>query len=311
MTQVVSHGAEDDPSTNHPPLLEEVQNIQHFVASLKHKTFVAKLGGSTLAHQRAVLQDLIWLHDLGVRVVLVHGGGPSITTWLQKLNIPTRFEQGLRVTDTQTLDVVRMVLCGHINQELVTLASEMGGDVVGLCGTDGNMVKAHIANERLGMVGEIDSIDASLVLHMIDLGYLPIIAPLGLGPDGTCLNINADLVASRLAGTLKADRLIFLSDVNGIHLADGLHLAELTEAQAQTLIEKGVIYGGMIPKITACLDALSDVPRVHIVDGSTAHVLLYELEDHPHVGTTITRSLTGPSACPTDRISHNLGGRVA
>jgi Amino acid kinase family/Potassium-transporting ATPase A subunit len=166
---------------------------------------------------------------------------------------------------------------------------EMGGDVVGLCGTDGHMVHAHIANDHLGLVGEIDTIDASLVLHMIDLGYLPIIAPLGLGQDETCLNINADLVASHLAGALKADRLIFLSDVNGIHLADGSHLAELNEAEAQTLIEEGVIYGGMIPKITACLDALTDVPRVHIVDGSTPHVLLYELEDHPHVGTTITR----------------------
>jgi acetylglutamate kinase len=289
MTQVVSHEAEDGFPTNHPSLIEEVQNTLHFVASLKHKVFVAKLGGSTLAYQQAVLQDLVWLHELGVKVVLVHGGGPSITAWLQKLSIPTRFEKGLRVTDAQTLEVVRMVLCGQINQELVTLASEMGGDVVGLCGTDGHMVHAHIANDHLGLVGEIDTIDASLVLHMIDLGYLPIIAPLGLGPDGTCLNINADLVASHLAGALKADRLIFLSDVNGIHLADGSHLAELNEAEAQTLIEEGVIYGGMIPKITACLDGLTDVPRVHIVDGSTPHVLLYELEDHPHVGTTITR----------------------
>jgi acetylglutamate kinase len=289
MTQVVSHGTVDDLPTDHSPLLKEVQETLHFVSSLKHKTFVAKLGGSTLQYQQAVLQDLIWLHELGVKVVLVHGGGPSITAWLQKLNVPTRFEQGLRVTDAQTLEVVRMVLCGQINQELVALASEMGGNVVGLCGTDSHMVQAHIANDRLGLVGEIERIDASLVLHMIDLGYLPIIAPLGLGSDGTCLNINADLVASQLAGALKADRLIFLSDVNGIHLADGFHLSEINEAQAHTLIEEGVIYGGMIPKITACLAALADVPRVHIVDGSTPHVLLYELEDHPCIGTTITR----------------------
>jgi acetylglutamate kinase len=289
MTQVVSHGTEDDLPTDHSSLLQEVQETLRFVASLKHKTFVAKLGGSTLEYQRLVLQDLIWLHELGVKVVLVHGGGPSITAWLQRLNIPTRFEQGLRVTDAQTLEVVRMVLCGQINQELVALASEMGGNVVGLCGTDSHMVQAHIANDRLGLVGEIERIDASLVLHMIDLGYLPIIAPLGLGADGTCLNINADLVASQLAGALKADRLIFLSDVNGIHLADGFHLSEINEAQAHTLIEEGVIYGGMIPKIMACLTALVDVPRVHIVDGSTPHVLLYELEDHPQIGTTITR----------------------
>jgi acetylglutamate kinase len=289
MIQTVSQATEDDSPANHPTFIDTVQETHHFVASLKHKMFVVKLGGSTLEYQRAVLQDLIWLHDLGVKVVLVHGGGPSITAWLQKLHIPTRFEQGMRVTDAQTLEVVRMVLHGQINQELVTLASEMGGNVVGLCGTDSHMVQAHIANDRLGLVGEIDTIDASLVLHMIDLGYIPIIAPLGLGPHGTYLNINADLVASHLAGALKADRLIFLSDVNGIRLADGSHLPELNAAQAHALIDEGVIYGGMIPKITACLDALADVPRVHIVDGSTSHALLYELETHPHIGTTITR----------------------
>ena len=289
MTQAVSQEAQDDSPTNPPAFLDTVQETLHFVASLKHKMFVVKLGGSTLEYQQAVLQDLIWLHDLGVKVVLVHGGGPSITAWLQKLHIPTRFEQGLRVTDAQTLEVVRMVLCGQINQELVALASEMGGNAVGLCGTDSHMVQAHLANDRLGLVGEIERLDASLVLHMIDLGYLPIIAPLGLGPDGTCLNINADLVASHLAGALKAERLIFLSDVNGIRLADGTHLSELNSAQAQALIDEGVIYGGMIPKITACLDALANVPSVHIVNGSTRHVLLYELETHTQIGTTITR----------------------
>lgn len=289
MIQAVLQDTEDASPTNRLAFLDTLQETLHVVASLKQKTFVVKLGGSTLHYQRAVLQDLIWLHELGVKVVLVHGGGPSITAWLQKLHIPTRFEQGLRVTDAQTLEVVRMVLCGQINQELVALASEMGGNVVGLCGTDSQMVQAHITNDRLGLVGEIDTIDASLLLHMIDLGYLPIIAPLGLGPHGVCLNINADLVASRLAGALKAERLIFLSDVQGIHLADGSHLGELHAAQAHALIEQGVIYGGMIPKITACLDALADVPRVHIVDGSTPHALLYQLEAHPQIGTTIIR----------------------
>jgi len=289
MIQAVSLETEEHSSTDHLAFLDTVQETLHFVASLKQKMFVVKLGGSTLKYQRAVLQDLIWLHQLGVKVVLIHGGGPSITAWLQKLHIPTRFERGMRVTDAQTLEVVRMVLCGHINQELVAQASEMGGNAVGLCGTDSQMVQAHIADERLGLVGEIDTIDPSLVLHMIDLGYLPIIAPLGLGPQGTSLNINADLVASQLAGALKAERLIFLSDVNGIRLADGSHLAELNSAQAHALIDEGVIYGGMIPKITACLDALVNVPRVHIVDGSTPHALLYELEAHPHIGTTITR----------------------
>jgi acetylglutamate kinase len=289
MTQVMLHEAKGDPPAASADLLDLVQEAHLVVAGLKQKTFVVKLGGSTLENQQAVLKDLIWLHDLGVRVVLVHGGGPAITAWLKKLHISTRFEQGMRVTDAQTLEVVQMVLCGQINKQLVSLASEMGGNAVGLCGTDSHMVQAHIANERLGLVGEIDTIDASLVVHLTDLGYLPIIASLGVGPDGACLNINADLVASHLAGALKAERLIFMSDVNGIRLADGTHLSELNAARAKALIDDGVIYGGMIPKITACLDALTDVPQVHIVDGSTPHVLLSELEAHPHIGTTITR----------------------
>ena len=289
MAQAVSHRVVDDFPAPLSALLDMVKEAHHVVATLKDKIFVVKFGGSTLVSQQAVLQDLIWLHDLGVKVVLVHGGGPAITTWLEKLHIPTRFEHGLRVTDAQTLAVVQMVLCGQINQELVALASKMGGHVVGLCGTDGHMVQAHIADDRLGFVGEIDRIDASLVLHLTDLGYLPIIAPLGLGPDGSCLNINADVVASHLAGALNAERLIFLSDVNGVRLADGTHLSELNAAGAHTLMDEGVISGGMIPKITACLDALDNIPRVHIVNGSTPHVLLYELEAHPHIGTIITR----------------------
>src|SRR5215469_15691987 len=194
MKQVELHEAEEDSLAASSALLDLVEETHLVVAALKQKMFVVKLGGSTLENQQTVLKDLIWLHDLGVKVVLVHGGGPAITAWLEKMHIPTRFEQGLRVTDAQTLEVVQMVLCGHINKELVRLATEMGGNVVGLCGTDSHMVQAHIANDRLGLVGEIDRIDTSLLLHLIDLGYLPIIAPLGLGPDGTCLNINADLV---------------------------------------------------------------------------------------------------------------------
>jgi acetylglutamate kinase len=287
--QAVLYKAADDPPTASPDFLDLIEEAHLVVEALKQKMFVVKLGGSTLENQRTVLHDLIWLHDLGVKVVLVHGGGPAITAWLEKLHIATRFEQGMRVTDAQTLEVVQMVLCGQINKQLVNLASEMGGKAVGLCGTDSHMVQAHIADERLGLVGAIDKIDTSLVVHLTDLGYIPIIASLGLGPDGASLNINADLVASHLAGALKAERLIFLSDVNGIRLADGTHLSELNVARAQALIDEGVIFGGMIPKITACLDALTNVPRVHIVNGSTPHVLLSELEAHPHIGTTITR----------------------
>jgi len=271
------------------PLADIVQETIHFMRSLKGKTFVVKLGGSTLEHQRAVLQDIIWLHALGADIALVHGGGPYITEWLQKLNIPTRFEQGLRVTDAQTLEIVRMVLCGQINPALVAMAAQLGGKAVGLSGSDGNMVHCHKTNERIGFVGEIDTIDPMLVQQVLDDGFIPIIAPVGLAPDGTCLNMNADLVASQLAGALKADGLIFLSNVDGIRSTDGSLIPELNKAQAHKLIDEGAIRDGMIPKVTACLDALINVPCVHIVNGSTPHVLLDELEDNQAIGTKIVR----------------------
>jgi acetylglutamate kinase len=266
-------------------LTEALPYIEHF----KGKVLVIKLGGSTLEHQRVVLQDIIWLHALGAHPVLVHGGGPYINQWLDKLHLPTRFENGLRVTDAATLEVVRMVLLGQVNQGLVLMASQLGGKAIGLSGTDGGMVHAHIADERLGFVGEIDRVDPRPVQALIEQGYIPIIAPLGEGPDGTCLNINADLVAAYIAGALDAEKLIFLSNVTGIYRPDGSLISELSEHEAKSLIEKGVIHGGMIPKVTACLDALAAVPRVHIVDGRESHVLLRELFTDKGVGTMIVR----------------------
>jgi len=260
-----------------------------YIDYLKGKVLVIKLGGSTLENQRVVLQDIIWLHSLGARPILVHGGGPYINEWLKKLELPARFENGLRVTDAPTLEVVRMVLLGQVNQGLVLMASQMGGRVIGLSGTDGNMVRAHIANERLGFVGEIDSIDPTPLLSLLADNYVPVVAPLGEGPDGTCLNINADLVAAHIAGALNAEKLIFLSNVVGICRADGSLIPELTEAEAKKLIDEGVINGGMIPKVTACLDALASVPRVHIVDGREDHTLLRELFTNNGAGTMIIR----------------------
>jgi acetylglutamate kinase len=236
-----------------------------------------------------VLQDIIWLRALGAYPVLVHGGGPYINDWLTKLNLPTRFVNGLRVTDGPTLEVVRMVLLGQVNQGLVLMASQMGGKAIGLCGTDGSMVRAHIADEELGFVGEIDAIDPLPIEALLKDGYIPIVAPLGEGADGTCLNINADLVAAHMAGALNAEKLIFLSNVAGICRSDGSLMTELRESDAKQLIDEGVISGGMIPKVTACLDALAAVPRVHIVDGREPHVLLRELFTDDGAGTMIIR----------------------
>ncbi len=259
------------------------------VEALKGKILVIKLGGSTLEHQRTVLQDIIWLQSMGVYPLLIHGGGPSINEWLKKLDIPVRFENGLRVTDSETLEIVRMVLLGQLNPELVLMIEQMGGRAIGLSGIDSGMIRAHVADERLGLVGEIEDVDPTPVKNLIEAGYIPVIAPLGASSDGLCLNINADLVASHLAGALGAEKLLFLSNVVGICRSNGSVIAEITEAQARWLIEDGVITGGMIPKVQACLDALASVPCVHILDGREPHALLQGLCIRQGTGTMIVR----------------------
>jgi acetylglutamate kinase len=285
-----SMNSDGDVINDHFLIAQVLREALPYIDFLKGKTLVIKLGGSTLEHQKSILQDIVWLRALGAQPVLVHGGGPYINEWLTKLHIPTRFEQGLRVTDAMTLDVVRMVLLGQVNQGLVVMTSQLGGRAIGLSGTDGNMVRAHVIDERLGFVGEVEAVDPTLVRGLLDQEYIPIIAPLGHGPDGTCLNINADLVASHLAGALNAEKLIFLSNVIGICRADGSLISELDEAEAKQLMADGVINGGMIPKVSACLDALCAVSRVHIVDGREPHVLLRELFTDQGAGTMIKRN---------------------
>jgi acetylglutamate kinase len=284
-----SRTPDGDIISDHHLIAQVLSEALPYIDFLKGKTLVIKLGGSTLEHQRLVLQDIVWLHALGAHPVLVHGGGPYINEWLTKLNLPTRFENGLRVTDAQTLEVVRMVLLGQVNQGLVLMAAQMGGKAIGLSGTDGDMVRARIADERLGFVGEVEAVDPTPVQTLINEGYIPVVAPLGEGPGGICLNINADLVAAHLAGALNAEKLIFLSNVVGICRSDGTLISELNEAEARKLIGEGVINGGMIPKVSACLDALAAVPRVHIVDGREPHVLLRELFTDQGAGTMIIR----------------------
>lgn len=284
-----SRTPDGDIISDHHLIAQVLSEALPYIDFLKGKTLVVKLGGSTLEHQRVVLQDIVWLHTLGAHPVLVHGGGPYINEWLTRLNLPTRFENGLRVTDAQTLEVVRMVLLGQVNQGLVLMAAQMGGKAIGLSGTDGDMVRARIADERLGFVGEVEAVDPTPVQALINEGYIPVVAPLGEGPGGICLNINADLVAAHLAGALNAEKLIFLSNVVGICRSDGSLISELNEAEARKLIGEGVINGGMIPKVSACLDALAAVPRVHIVDGREPHVLLRELFTDQGAGTMIIR----------------------
>jgi acetylglutamate kinase len=290
MAMTVSTTTDGEISSDHHLIAHVLREALPYIDFLKGKILVIKLGGSTLEHQRSVLQDIISLQTLGAYPLLVHGGGPHINAWLKKLGVPAHFEHGLRVTDAKTLEVVRMVLLGQVNQELVLMAAHMGGKAIGISGTDGNMVRARIADERLGFVGEIEAVDPTLVRTLIEQGYIPIVAPLGQGPGGTCLNINADVVAAHLAKALSAEKLIFLSNVSGIYRADGSLISELSTADAQQLITDGVISAGMIPKVSACFAALSTVSRVHIVDGREPHVLLRELFTDHGVGTMIVKS---------------------
>lgn len=281
--------SEEQALNDHHLFAQVLREALPYIDFLKEKTLVIKLGGSTLEHQQGILQDILWLQALGAHPVLVHGGGPYINEWLEKLHVPTHFENGLRVTDATTLDVVRMVLLGQVNAGLVLLASQLGGKAIGLSGIDGRMIRARPADVRLGLVGEIEAVDPTLVQTLMEQGYIPVVAPLGQSADGSCLNINADLVAAHLAGALHAEKLIFLSNVAGICRTDGSLISELNETEAQQLIEEGVISGGMIPKVSACFDALFAVPNVHIVDGREPHVLLRELFTDQGAGTMITR----------------------
>jgi len=276
--------------TRHEVIAQVLKEAQPYIESLRDRTLVIKLGGSTLENQHDALEDIVWLRGLGARPVLIHGGGAEINEWLGRLGIPSRFERGLRVTDAQTLDVVRMVLTGKVNGELVCMLGQLGGRAVGLTGLDGALLRARVLTPTLGFVGVVTSVDPGLVDTLSAAGYIPVVAPLALGEDGSILNVNADDAAADLACGLGAAKLLYLSDVPGILDASGALLSTLTDAQVRALIADGTIYGGMIPKAEACLRALETTGHVHIVDGREPHVLIRELFTHEGAGTMIERA---------------------
>lgn len=271
----------------HEVIAQVLKEAQPYIEALRGQTLVIKLGGSTLENQRDALEDIIWLRGLGAQPVLVHGGGPEIDEWLERLGIPRRFERGLRVTDAATLEVVRMVLAGKVNGELVRLVGQLGGRAVGLSGVDGPLLRARRIAPELGFVGEVSRVEPGPVEALGAAGYIPVIAPLALGEDGEVLNVNADAAAADLARGLGAAKLLYLSDVPGILDADGALLSELSAARVQALLADGTIRGGMIPKAEAALRALEVTRRVHIVDGRDPHVLIRELLTHEGAGTMI------------------------
>jgi len=250
---------------------------------------VVKIGGSTLGNHDTTLEDLVKLQKQGVPLVVIHGGGREVTEWLAKLGIPTRFANGLRVTDAKALKVVTAVLSGLVNKELVIAIQALTGKAVGLSGADGNLLQSIIKNPNLGYVGEIINTDPSLAKVLLDKGYMPVIASISSGLDRnkmTLLNVNGDAAAGEIAAALSADRLIFLTDVDGVYVDSDKMLSRINITEAKKMLATGIASGGMIPKIEACIRALATVPITRIINGKTPHALLNEINKGTG-GTTI------------------------
>ena len=249
---------------------------------------VIKLGGSAMETKEESLLDIVLLRYVGLYPVLVHGGGAEITALAERLGLKSEFRQGLRVTDAPTMEVVKMVLTGKINPDLVATINRLGGQAVGMSGEDGPSIIAEPADPDLGYVGKVATINAEPIEALIGRGYIPVIASIGLGYDGNAYNINADTVAAEVAVGLGASKLILLTDVEGVLDGDGKAISELTRAQAERLISAGSVSGGMIPKLRACLRALDGTPQAHIIDGRLAHAVLLELFTEAGIGTMVT-----------------------
>ncbi len=274
-------------------LIEALPYIQRFTG----KTVVIKYGGAAMVHAElkdAFVQDLVLLQHVGIRPVVVHGGGPQINEWLAKLGIASEFVDGLRVTSHEAMEVVEMVLVGHVNRTIVQKIQAVGGRAVGLSGKDGGLVHARKAPPKqtsaglrdMGQVGEVVSVDPRVIDHLDEAGFIPVIAPVAGSDDGETLNLNADTFASALARALRAEKLMLITDVEGVRDAEGKKLQSLTADEARALIAAGTAKGGMIPKLLAAL--VDGVHQAHVIDGRVPHAVLLEIFTDRGIGTLIT-----------------------
>jgi len=287
------------PDTAHV-LIEALPYIQRF----NNATIVVKYGGNAMVDEdlkKSFALDIILMKYVGLNPVVVHGGGPQIGALLKKLSIESEFVDGMRVTDKETMDVVEMVLVGKVNKEIVTLVNRNGGQAVGLSGKDGQLITARKMkylrqtgnNESpeiidIGMVGEIVSINNRILLSLIESQFIPVIAPVGAGSEGETYNINADLVAGHIAASLKANKLILLTDKEGVLDRENNLISTLKIDEIRGLISDGTIKGGMLPKINCCIDAISGgAEKAHIIDGRKKHALLLEIFTKGGIGTEI------------------------
>ncbi len=258
------------------------------------KAIVVKIGGSTLGSSDTTIEDIVELQRQGESLVVVHGGGKVITDWLTKQGVSSRFVQGERVTDQATLEVVTAVLAGLVNKELVAAINGLGGRAIGISGVDGALIEGRVNDGKMGYVGTVARVNTALLETLLGSAFVPVIAPVGLysvdrpASAPRMLNFNADVVAGEIAAAIGAERLIFLTDVAGILDQSGKLLPQLSPGEAEALIASGVASGGMIPKIRACLRALSSTPTTSIIDGRQPHTLLREVKEGSS-GTTISK----------------------
>lgn len=291
-----------DPIDKAKVLIEALPYIRRFYG----KTMVIKYGGSTMEEERlkkSFAMDVVLLKYIGINPVIIHGGGPQIGDLLSRLGKKSQFVQGMRVTDQETMDVVEMVLVGKVNKEIVSLINQQGGKAVGLSGKDGKLILAKklrlTRNQGLdqppeiidiGMVGEVTSINPEVIVALEGQNFIPVIAPVGVGEEGETYNINADLVAGKIASALRAEKLILLTDVEGVKDETGQLIPTLEVKQAKRLIEEKVISAGMIPKVNCCLEALEQgVTKTHIIDGTVEHAMLLEIFTDIGIGTQIIK----------------------
>lgn len=286
-------------------LTEALPYIQRFTS----RTIVIKFGGNAMVDeelQNSFARDIVLMKLVGMNPIVVHGGGPQIGDLLKKLNIESKFVDGMRVTDSKTMDVVEMVLGGTVNKQIVSLINHNGGHAIGITGKDGQLIRARKLSAKrqtpdmqapeiidIGHVGEVAGINTSVIDMLINSDFIPVIAPIGVGDDGTSYNINADLVAGKIAEVLQAEKLMLLTNVSGLQDKNGEVLTGLTTKQVDELIADGTIYGGMLPKIGCALDAVKGgVHSAHIIDGRVAHAVLLEIFTDAGVGTLITNKPT-------------------
>jgi len=267
-----------------------------YIKRYNGKIVVVKYGGNAMINEQLkqqVMEDIALLWLIGVKVVLVHGGGPEINELMNKLGKKAEFVDGLRVTDKETVDIVQMVLAGKVNKTLVNLIEMKGGKAMGISGMDGRLIESKIKDERLGYVGEITKIHITPVLDLLEKGYIPVVSTVGCDREGNAYNINGDTAAAHIAGALGAERLIMMTDIAGILLdkddPDTL-IAQLSVSEAKKLYSNGVISGGMIPKVDCCIEALEHgVKNVIIMDGRVPHSILMEILTDEGAGTMVTK----------------------